>query len=101
MGLFRNGTALCFRSETVVKQRGEEARSQETQVGGAAADSPREALGLKRGGFSLAGLLPGREKLFPLRVVTGFWLEARWSPLATSRGLAEAPWGPAHWTFFN
>ena len=101
MGLFRNSTALCFRSETVVKERGEEARSQETEVGGAAVNSPLEAPGLKRGGFSLAGLLPGREKLFLLRVVTGFWLEARWSPLWRHPvGLAEAPWGPAHWTFF-
>ena len=57
MGLFRNSTALCFRSETVVKERGEEARSQETEVGGAAVNSPLEAPGLKRGGFSLAGLL--------------------------------------------
>ena len=86
----------------MVKQRGEEARSQETQVGGAAANSPREAPGLKRGGFSLAGLLPGREKLFPLRVVTGFWLEARWSPLwRHPGGWLTPPGGLPIGHFFN
>ena len=67
-----------------------------------AANSPREAPGLKRGGFSLAGLLPGGEKLFPLRVVTGFWLEARWSPLwRHPGGWLTPPGGLPIGHFFN